>query len=143
MGMKYKPGVSLRAFQKFSPESIIDGAEIDKNITVNGSNVFFVDQTKPETFLNIIEGGQLKYDLIIDEGMHSRDSQLFTLNFALKHISERGYIVIEDIPERALPIWNLVRYTMISTSYTCNLIKDKTAYLFLCTNSSTGLQLLK
>ena len=147
MGINYSPGASLKAFTDFSPESIIDGADIDKTISVDGHRIFYVDQTKPETFSNIVNNGELKYDLIIDDGMHSTDSQLFTLEYALQHISNKGYIIIEDIYKQSLVIWKIVRQLLLESNYYCNLIKtfyketNVTVYVFVCTTNECGKQL--
>jgi len=150
MGINYSPGKSLKSFKEFSPQSIVDGADIDKTISVDGHRIFYVDQTKPETFSNIIENGELEYDLIIDDGMHSPDSQLYTLEFALKHISNNGYILIEDIHEQNLVIWKIVRYLLSESKYYCNLIKTfpvsmkgRPAYVFICTTNENGKQLFQ
>ena len=108
MAQNYIPGASIKAFRKLFPNSIIDGADIDQTISIENSRVFHVDQTKPETFKSIINGGEHYYDLIIDDGMHSTDSNLFTLDYALRHISANGFIVIEDILERHLLIWQII-----------------------------------
>ena len=150
MGINYSPGRSLKSFKEFSPQSIVDGADIDKTISVDGHRIFYVDQTKPETFSNIIENGELEYDLIIDDGMHSPDSQLYTLEFALKHISNNGYILIEDIHEQHLVIWKIVRHLLSESKYYCNLIKTfpasmkgRPAYVFICTTNENGKQLFQ
>mgnify|MGYP002022116426 CR=1 FL=1 len=150
MGINYPVGASLKAFKEFSTKSIVDGADIDKNIAIDGHRIFYVDQTRPETFSNIVENGELEYDLIIDDGMHAPDSQLHTLEFALRHISNNGYILIEDIHEHNLVIWKIVRHFLSESNYYCNLIqtfpeymKGRAAYVFVCTANENGKQLFK
>ena len=41
--------------------------------------------------------GQIKFDVIIDDGPHSRDSQLFTLNYFHDKMRKNGVIFIEDV----------------------------------------------
>jgi len=137
MGPEGKPGASLRAFKEFLPESRITGADIDKTIKVEDCTVFFVDQTNPETFEDISRNGDLLYDLIIDDGLHSPDANLNTILFGLKHISQNGYIVIEDIPESALPIWKSLQYSFLQTNYTSKIIKTRSAYMFIVTQNQS------
>jgi hypothetical protein len=58
----------------------------------------YVDQLDIKTFNGIITSfGDIKYDLIIDDGLHSIGANLNTLLFALQNIKSGGWIVIEDI----------------------------------------------
>jgi len=47
-------------------------------------------------------------DLIIDDGLHSPNANLAVLAFGLKKLKNHGWLVIEDIPERAVPLWEVV-----------------------------------
>lgn len=136
MGAQGRPGASLRAFQEFLPNSIVHGADIDNTITVDQCTIFHIDQTDPGTFAKIKEGGESRYDLIIDDGLHSPDANLFTLEFGLGCISDHGFIVIEDIIESALPIWQSLQLYFLFSCFRSYLIKTKSAYVFICTKSS-------
>lgn len=135
MGMDGTPGASLRAFKEFCPQAVVDGADIDRSIEVDGCRVFHIDQTHPETFDLIRAHGEPCYDLIIDDGLHSPDANLFTLEFALSRISNNGFVVIEDINESAISIWKTLQYCFRSTSFHAFLIRTKAAYLFIATKS--------
>ena len=125
------PGGSLRAFKKYSPHAIVDGADIDRSIVVEDCRVFCVDQTMPHTFDSILVNGESCYDLIIDDGLHSPDANLYTLDFALSLLAPNGFIVIEDISSHALDIWKVVGYQMQEKGFRCSLIKDNASYLFV------------
>lgn len=137
MGAHGSPGASLRAFKNFCPLNIVHGADIDKSISVDGCKVFFVDQTIPSSFNLIHMNGEAEYDLIIDDGLHSPDANLITLLFALKHISPRGFVVIEDIPERSLPIWKSIQLFFSQTKFRSAILQTKAAYVFIVTPRSS------
>ncbi len=139
MGPNAKPGASMNAFKSFSPESLVHGADIDDRLKIEGFKLFNIDQTKPESFSVIAKEGEPEYDLIIDDGMHSPDANLFTLEFALNCISEKGFIVIEDIPERTIVIWKIVQFLMQGSQYRTSIVKGKSLYLFVCTKSDSTL----
>ena len=131
MGVNGKPGASLRAFKEFSPQSTVYGADIDESIKVDGCEVFVVDQTNHESFESIRRNSGPNYDLIIDDGLHSPDANLNTLLFGLKHVSQRGCVVIEDIPESALPIWKSIQYAFLNSRYKSTIFKARAAYMFV------------
>lgn len=100
MGSRGRPGASLYAFKQYLPNANIYGADIDKNILFNEERIktCYVDQLDIKTFDNIKNTfGNIKYDLIIDDGLHSIGANLNTLLFALNNIKINGWIVIEDI----------------------------------------------
>ena len=136
MGPNGKPGASLLAFKDFLPNAIINGADIDSDIKVESCQIFYIDQTKPDTFKEIEINCQGKYDLIIDDGLHSPDANLFTLDFALRNISDKGFIVIEDIQLRSLSIWITVQYLLINSPYYGQLLKTKSAFVFVCSKNN-------
>ena len=138
MSSSFKPGGSLRAFRSLLPNSTIHGADIDKEICIEGFKIFNIDQTKSESFSVIKSGGEVNYDLIIDDGLHSPDANLNTLNFALSSIGNDGVIIIEDIPERSLAIWEIVQILFQNSNYRTLLVKDRESYLFLCTPKASG-----
>ena len=71
-----------------------------------------------------------KFDLIIDDGLHSQFTNLNTLIFALENLNKDGYLVIEDIPEYALDTWKVVA-NIIPTNFSFLLVKTKAAFVGL------------
>jgi hypothetical protein len=131
MGDDGKPGASLRAFRDYLKNSNIYGADIDERILFNEEriNTFFVDQTNPETFVELSNNLPNNFDLIIDDGLHSPNANILTLSFALGKIKEQGWVVIEDIPFEAELIWKIIPH-ILPTNYSCYLIKSKNSLLF-------------
>jgi len=103
------PGASLRAFRDVLPDAIIYGADIDKDILFSENQIktFYVDQTSSESFDELEAKISGEIDLIIDDGLHSPDANIRTLNFGLNKVSINGWIVIEDIGSQAKPIWQV------------------------------------
>tara|TARA_Y100001935_G_C17194414_1_gene451762 strand:- start:129 stop:884 length:756 start_codon:yes stop_codon:yes gene_type:complete len=132
MGSGGRPGASLYAFKQYLPNANIYGADIDKNILFNEEriNTCYVDQLDIKTFNNIKNTfGNIKYDLIIDDGLHSIGANLNTLLFALNNIKINGWIVIEDIhiPDN----WFSINYILSKNkNIKTYFIKAKGGYLF-------------
>jgi len=131
MGENGKPGASLRAFRDFLPNAKIFGADIDVRILFKEDRIetFFVDQTKPETFELLRKNTPDEFDLIIDDGLHSVDANIQTLKFALAKVRAGGWVVIEDISNFALPIWNVVA-TVLPVRFESHLIEAIGGNLF-------------
>jgi hypothetical protein len=132
MGTHGKPGASLRAFRDFQKSCLIYGADFDKRILFKENRIqtFFVDQTNLKTFKNLPLKIGSDFDLMIDDGLHSPNANLNSLNFFLKNIKVGGYAVIEDININTEPIWNIVSQ-LIKFNFISAFIKTKTACMFI------------
>lgn len=132
MGSDGRPGASLYALKQYLPNANIYGADIDKNILFNEErvNTCYVDQLDIKTFDNIKSTfGDIKYDLIIDDGLHSIGANFNTLLFALDNINVNGWIVIEDIhiPDN----WFSINYILSKNeNIKTYFIEAKHGYLF-------------
>lgn len=121
MGMYGTPGASLYAFREYLPKANIYGGDIDTNILFESERIktSYVDQLNIETFKDLSNNfGNIKYDLIIDDGLHSIGANLNTLLFALENVNKNGWIVIEDI--HLINNWKSIDYILGS------LVKFKT-----------------
>jgi len=106
MGVKGKPGASLRAWRDFFPNAHIHGADIDRDCLFQEERITtaYVDQTDPAAINAMWEGLALRdLDIIIDDGLHtfSAGSTLFTHSF--HRLRQGGVYVIEDIVSGELP----------------------------------------
>jgi hypothetical protein len=100
MGRGGRPGASLYSWKEYAPNSNIFGADIDTNILFQDERIktTYVDQLEMATFHKLKDTfGNIKYDLIVDDGLHSIGANFNTLLFALDNINDKGWIVIEDI----------------------------------------------
>lgn len=135
MGAAGQPGASVRAFKDFLPNATVFGADIDKSILFSEDRIqtFFVDQTDTITFQELDKSLPKKLDLIIDDGLHSPNANLMTLNFALQKMKDNkdGYVVIEDIREEAVPLWQVVS-SLLNDKFNTYIVKAKMSYMFIC-----------
>ena len=127
----FKPGGSLYGFREFLPNSEIYGADIDKSILFSDDRIktCFVDQLEIESFENLKkEFGNIKYDLFIDDGLHSIGANFNTLLFALENIKDNGWIVIEDIHIKEN--WYGIDNILKNNGYETYFIKAAKNYLY-------------
>jgi hypothetical protein len=131
MGVFGKPGASLRAFRDFCLNAQIYGADIDKRILFSEERIktFYVDQTDAKTFKQLKNELFELFDLVIDDGLHSPNANIATLDFGLQIIKINGWVIIEDIRVESLSIWKVV-YNLIPENFEPYIIQSKSAYIF-------------
>jgi len=120
MGKRGKPGASLRSFVKYDSRLHVIGADVDKGIHFISERIqcFYLDQNKLETYDQLsLDSSIDRFDLIIDDGLHSTFANINTLIFALSHLKFGGYLIIEDIPDRSLVVWNVVLSILAERGY--------------------------
>lgn len=133
MGINGNPGASVRAFKESLINSNIYGADVDKKILFNEERLetFYVDQTEISTFKNIKTSKDIKFDIIIDDGLHYQLSNLNTLLFSLNQLNDNGYFIIEDIGSWTIETWEIV-HKLLPKDFTREIIKmTETNYVFL------------
>lgn len=131
MGAHGSPGASLRAWRDYCPGANIVGCDIDSRILFSEDQIrtFTLDQTSEKSWalLRAMLSEQ-KFDLIIDDGLHSPMANLQTLVNASQILNPQGFIVIEDIAAQSIPIWELFS-TLVKEQWTIELLRAKHAYL--------------
>jgi len=130
---RYRCGGSLRAFRDYLPNAFIFGADVDKECLFTEQNIktYFVDQLEINTFDSLKTNcGNEKFDIIIDDGLHSIGANLNTLIFALNNINDNGVIIIEDIPISKIKGYQVVDFILKGTK------KYKTSFVLY--NNSNG-----
>lgn len=134
MGVNGHPGASLRAFSNYLPNALVYGADIDRKILFEEARIktAYVDQLSLTSFADMARSlNQEAFDLIVDDGLHSTEANINTLIFALRSVKNDGIIIIEDIPERSISVWNLIGPILKNAGCTCTLVKANSAYMFL------------
>jgi SAM-dependent methyltransferase len=132
MTINGRPGASLRAFRDFCPNANIYGADVDKRILFSEERIqtFFVDQTKNDTFIELSSHLPKFFDLIIDDGLHSPNANLLSLNFGLRLLRNGGWFIIEDINQHALPVWFLVNHLLPNDMFQSFIFKASKSYVY-------------
>jgi len=131
MGAQGMPGASLRAFREYLPNAMIIGADVDKRILFQDDRIqtYFVDQTDLASLESLGKNIPDSIDLIIDDGLHSPNANLAVLAFGLKKLKNLGWLVIEDIPERAVPLWEVVA-ALLPDTFASKLLRAEGALVF-------------
>ena len=70
------------------------------------------------------------FDLVIDDGLHSPDANINTFAMATKLVRKGGWIVIEDIAEEAIPIWQGIAPIIRMGGYKPRLFRAKGGIVF-------------
>ena len=134
MGVNGKPGASLYAWQEYLPNANIFGADIDKDILFNKDRIrtHYVDQLDADSFNVMQDAFKVKYDLIIDDGLHAVGANLNTLLFALENVNDDGWIVIEDIATGFIDNYFAVDFILKQNkNYEVNIVKTKRTYIIV------------
>jgi len=131
MGAQGRPGASLRAFRECLPNAVILGADVDTRVLFEEERIrtHHVDQTDLASFESLGRHVPDAVDLIIDDGLHSPNANLAVLAFAVGRLKVGGWLVVEDIPERAIPFWNVVA-ALLPDTFAGNLVRAKGALAF-------------
>ena len=131
MGAQGMPGASLRAFRACLPKAAILGADIDRRVLFQEERIgtFHVDQTDLASLEALARNVPDAIDLIIDDGLHSPNANLAVLAFGLPKLKNGGWLVIEDIPERAVPLWRVVA-ALLPDAFAGKLIRAEGALVF-------------
>jgi 23S rRNA U2552 (ribose-2'-O)-methylase RlmE/FtsJ len=99
MGSLGRPGASLYAFAEYLPNANIYGADIDENILFKSNRIktSYVDQLNSNTFDEMSNNfSNVKYDLIIDDGLHSDEAVLNTFASLHPFLSDQFVYFVED-----------------------------------------------
>ena len=101
MGLKGIPGASLRGWRDFFSKSQIFGADIDRDILFfeNRIKTYYCDQTNPKSISELWNNNDLQqeFDIIIEDGLHTFDSNVCFFENSLHRLKDNGYFIIEDI----------------------------------------------
>lgn len=97
----YKPGGSLRAWRDYFVNGNLYGADVQKDTQFSDEQritTYLCDSTNPEQVRAMIGTmGNVKFDIILDDGSHADVNQLKTLANFYPHLKENGIYIIEDI----------------------------------------------
>jgi demethylmacrocin O-methyltransferase len=99
-------GAGVRMFRDFFPNATIYGAELcdDRLFREDRIEVIKCDQSKREDLLKLFLTTGLDLDLVIDDGSHKPEDQVFTCLSTTKHLKRGCIYVIEDVADELILI---------------------------------------
>jgi len=139
MGPGGKPGASLRAFRDFLENAEIFGADIDKRVLFSEERIktYWIDQTDKNSFQQLNHSIPNDFDLMIDDGLHSPNANLHSLEFFLPKLRIGGWAIIEDIGVAAQPLWEIVGAALPSkTIHFIASYLDKNSHVYLAQSAT-------
>ena len=117
MGGNGRPGGSLRGWCELFPRALVFGADIDREVLFEDDRIqtFYCDQLDGAAIRDLwsqpaLQGGM---DILIDDGMHTFESNTSFLNGSLEQLRPGGVYVVEDIRRETLERWR----TQLETTY--------------------------
>lgn len=125
MGSKGVPGASLKLWTAIFPNAQVFGADIDPKSFVLGPRYdsLYVNSTDYETLISLRKqleertGGLQKFDLVIDDGLHTPESNLRTFRALMPLLGSNGYYVIEDISPAWTGFWKVIGAALTSLGH--------------------------
>ncbi len=100
-GADYKPGGSLRAWRDYFTKGSIYGVDVQPDTQLSDEpriSTYLCDSTdsaKVKEFMQQL--GNIKFDIIVDDGSHVDNNQLKTLSNFYPYLKDSGIYIIEDI----------------------------------------------
>lgn len=112
-GPDYQNGSSLRGWRDFFVNSYVYGIDINKNILFEDERIkcFYTDQSDDNSLestirdINNFNSGEVKYDLIVDDGSHIIEHMILSFHTLKKYLKSGGIYIIEDIKFQDLSIF--------------------------------------
>ena len=95
-----KPGSSLKVFREYFSKANIYGADIDKDILFNEERIktYYVDSLNNLSIKKMWEKIKInEFDIIIDDGLHTYESNINFFNESFSKLKNGGFYIIEDI----------------------------------------------
>lgn len=108
MGLKGRPGASLRGWRTYFENGRIFGADIDKTILFEENRIktFYCDQTNASVISELWNQLPQSFDIIIDDGLHEFDANVIFLENSIFKVSNNGFFIIEDVKSSLLDKWD-------------------------------------
>lgn len=131
MGVNARPGASLRGWRELFPHALVYGADIDRDILFEEDRIktFYCDQLDGVAIRDlwsqpVLQGGM---DIIIDDGLHTFESNVSFLDGSFERLRPGGLYVIEDICQETIVRW----HKQIETIYLKRFPNDEFAFVEL------------
>lgn len=101
------PGSSLFVWEEYFKSSIVNvfGADIDTGVLFTKGKIktFYMDQTNKDAINEYFKNtGGIKFDIMIDDGLHTSDAAITLFENSIQHLSPKGLYFIEDMNQEYL-----------------------------------------
>ena len=100
MGKNGTPLASMRGWRKYFTNAELHGADVDKRILKDEERIktHFIDQLDLDVITNFKNEFPIgyKFDIIIDDGLHTAQANLNLFNYLNDILKVGGYYIIED-----------------------------------------------
>jgi 8-demethyl-8-alpha-L-rhamnosyltetracenomycin-C 2'-O-methyltransferase len=99
--MGYRTGNSLRCWRDFFPNAMVHGVDLYDVREIIGNEdriqTHVANQASEAELVRVVQTIGQPLDIVIDDGSHDRDHQVFSFTVLAKHLASEGMYVIEDI----------------------------------------------
>jgi hypothetical protein len=133
----YKTGNSLKCWSEYFPNSIIYGIDIYNHAELNTDCIvtFQADQSNENDLEMVMSNINDSLDIIIDDGSHCGEHQVFSFMYLNKYLSKNGIYVIEDIQSKNID--KFLDLSIFPTEY-INYINDNFTIQYFDTRKDFG-----
>jgi predicted O-methyltransferase YrrM len=101
MGENGKPGASLKGWSEYFPNSQIFGADIDRDILFQESNIktYYCNQVDRLSIREMWNHPDLNdnFDIILEDGLHTFDANVCFFENSIHKLKPGGLYIIEDV----------------------------------------------
>lgn len=100
MGIKGKPGASLRVWKDYFPNAQIWGGDIDTDVLFQEERIktYHLDQLDRNSIQQFWKQvGQRDFDFILDDGLHTFEAGSSLFENSIDYLAMSGIYVIEDV----------------------------------------------
>jgi len=112
MGKNGTPGASLRGWGYYFPNAQIFGADVDRGSLFAEEQIktYYCDQLDSSAIQNMWNeiGNAKKFDLILDDGLHTYDANISLFVNSIDKLSKNGYYIVEDVKIDDLERWEII-----------------------------------
>lgn len=95
----YKTGNSLKCWNEYLPNANIYGIDLYAHPELDTDKIktFVADQSNDKDLEQVVNTIDCKLDVIIDDGSHRGEDQVFSFMYLHKYLSDNGIYIIEDV----------------------------------------------
>lgn len=102
MGVKGRPGASLRVWRDFFPQAEVIGVDIDAGVLFEEERIktYQCDQTSPDSIAAMRQAAGLEpasLDVMIDDGLHEFQAGVCLFENTIECLADDGLYIIEDV----------------------------------------------